>query len=256
MVYYGSLCTQMYDLDKPHAPENELEFYLQYVARKDMKILEPMCGSGRFLIAFLEEGYEVDGFDVSEDMLNACRQKLTERNLTSNLTHTRADEFVTAEKYDLIMTPGGSFVVIKDEEELKNSLQRLHDCLKDDGKFLVETLTPNLETESIPAWKETNRKTREDGKVLVQYSKSFYDEDEKLITYPLKYELLDDGSGRVVETEEMVLYIKLHEKNVFKALLEDAGFVVERMFDGHSNVAATEESKVVIYECRKKKSRV
>lgn len=118
MRYYGSLCTQMYDLDKPHAPEKELQFYLQFAANKDMKILEPMCGSGRFLLAFLERGYSIDGFDVSEDMLTACRQKVSNRNLHSTLTHRRADEFVTNEKYDLIMTPGGSLLSLKKRKNL------------------------------------------------------------------------------------------------------------------------------------------
>lgn len=32
-----------------------MEFYFSY-AEKEMSILEPLCGSGRFLIPFLEKG--------------------------------------------------------------------------------------------------------------------------------------------------------------------------------------------------------
>lgn len=49
--YYGSLCTEMYEILHERAPLDELRFYLSY-AEKDMKILEPLCGSGRFLVPF------------------------------------------------------------------------------------------------------------------------------------------------------------------------------------------------------------
>ena len=45
--YYGSLCTELYELLHQEAPEDELDFYLSY-AEKGKKILEPLCGSGRW----------------------------------------------------------------------------------------------------------------------------------------------------------------------------------------------------------------
>ena len=45
---YLSLCSQYYELDKPDAPHDALEFYLKYVKNTDGPILEPMCGTGRF----------------------------------------------------------------------------------------------------------------------------------------------------------------------------------------------------------------
>ena len=49
--YYGSLCTDMYDILQEQAQQNELDFYLSY-AEKGKKILEPLCGSGRFWFRF------------------------------------------------------------------------------------------------------------------------------------------------------------------------------------------------------------
>ncbi len=54
--YYGSLCTEMYEFLHEKAPMDELQFYLSY-AEKGMRILEPLCGSGRFLVPFLEYGF-------------------------------------------------------------------------------------------------------------------------------------------------------------------------------------------------------
>lgn len=49
--YYGSLCTEMYEILHEQAPQDELQLYLSY-AEKGMRILEPLCGSGRFLYLF------------------------------------------------------------------------------------------------------------------------------------------------------------------------------------------------------------
>ena len=40
-----------------------------------MSILEPLCGSGRFLIPFLERGFEICGLDLSEEMLAKLKKK-------------------------------------------------------------------------------------------------------------------------------------------------------------------------------------
>ena len=67
--YYGELCTKIYESDKSLAEGIELEFYLSFVDRTDMRVLEPMCGNGRMLIPFMLRGIQIEGFDISEDML-------------------------------------------------------------------------------------------------------------------------------------------------------------------------------------------
>lgn len=42
-----------------------LNFYLEYAQTITTPILEPMCGSGRFLIPMLEQGFNIEGFDAS-----------------------------------------------------------------------------------------------------------------------------------------------------------------------------------------------
>ena len=72
--YYGNLCTEMYEILHSEAPSDELDFYLSY-AEKGKKILEPLCGSGRFLVPFLERGFTISGIDLSEEMLAKLKQK-------------------------------------------------------------------------------------------------------------------------------------------------------------------------------------
>ncbi|HCU6014361.1 TPA: GNAT family N-acetyltransferase, partial [Legionella pneumophila] len=66
---YQSLCTEVYDLSKPNAPQDEYSFYRSYAAEVKGLILEPMCGTGRFLLPLAAEGFDVHGFDASQPML-------------------------------------------------------------------------------------------------------------------------------------------------------------------------------------------
>lgn len=50
---YLSLCTQFYDLIRPEPPEDAYAFYRSYVSNAVGSILEPMCGTGRFLLPLL-----------------------------------------------------------------------------------------------------------------------------------------------------------------------------------------------------------
>ena len=45
--YYGSLCTEMYEILHESAPGDELNFYLSY-AEKGMSILETLCEAEGF----------------------------------------------------------------------------------------------------------------------------------------------------------------------------------------------------------------
>ncbi|KAB3529820.1 class I SAM-dependent methyltransferase [Alkaliphilus serpentinus] len=250
MNFYGSLCTQLYDLDKPKPPEDEFDFYLGYFKNKDIKILEAMCGSGRFLIPFLEMGYDIEGFDLSEDMLAACRRKASKRNLNCRVMNSKAKDFKSDIKYDLIITPGGSFVTIKEREKLLESLKSMYNCLKPNGKFVIEILTDNIKGSNNNTWKQSKALEREDGKVIVESNQSQYDQSNKLIKYPLKYELID--GGEIIETESMDLYIMLYGIHEFKEILEEVGFKMLKTLRAYTQEAATPEDKTVIYECSKK----
>jgi hypothetical protein len=49
-IPYKILCTEYYELDKPNAPEDALQWYLIYAEEANGLILELMCWTGRLLI--------------------------------------------------------------------------------------------------------------------------------------------------------------------------------------------------------------
>ena len=85
MNSYQTLCTEFYDIDKPNAPEEALNFYLHYAENAAGPIIELMSGSGRFLIPLLERQYDIDGLDASSYMLHACQKSCRKKGLTPTL---------------------------------------------------------------------------------------------------------------------------------------------------------------------------
>ncbi|WP_291578320.1 class I SAM-dependent methyltransferase [Clostridium sp. UBA6640] len=247
MSYYGSLCTQIYDLDKPTIDKEQLDFYMGYITDKKMRILEPMCGSGRFIIPFLEEGFNIEGFDISDDMLNSCRERMKTKNLNGNVFNAGIHNFQTEAKYDLIMIPVGSFSLLLDKEIVISSLNRLKENLNENGTLLLDVLTTECRAEECDKWEEANRMTRADGKVIVQYSKSHYDKTNKIISSPLRYELLD--GDKIIESEEMDFSMRLYDINEFEEILKNIGFKHIKIIRD-CNMALYPNEENIIFECR------
>ncbi len=138
---YLSLCTEVYDLSKSNPPEDADAFYCDYAIKANCLILEPMCGTGRFLLPLLEEGFNAHGFDASDHMLKTLHAKAKVENLKPTVWKGFAEDLNRPEKYNLIFIPSSSFCLIIDPVQVEKSLKAIYDHLSDDGVFLFEAET-------------------------------------------------------------------------------------------------------------------
>ena len=141
MDTYGKLCTEFYDLSKPEAPADALEFYLRHLDNTDGPVLEPMCGSGRFLIPFLERGIDIDGVDASPSMLQACHARCEKKGLHPKLYQQFLQEMELPRQYSYTFIPAGSFGLLTNPGDATEGLQRLYRHLLPGGKLILEIET-------------------------------------------------------------------------------------------------------------------
>lgn len=73
---YLSLCTEVYDLSKPTPPKDAYDFYRSYAIAAQGRILEPMCGTGRFLLPLVAEGLMCMDLMVANICSMRCTKKL------------------------------------------------------------------------------------------------------------------------------------------------------------------------------------
>ncbi len=243
--YYGELCTQIYETNKSIAGGEELKFHLSFIKDKNTQVLEPMCGNGRMLIPLMERGINIDGFDLSEEMLSLCESKARNLNLKANLTHCRLEEFKSVKNYDLVIIPFGSFSLMPDEL-VKASLSNMRNVLKEGGKILLTVMTNKGPVDEISDWMETNRQIIGTDEII-EYKKVGFDQKSNMLNTKLKYHLVTDG--HINKEELMDFPVRLYENEEFETVLRANGFrnfIRHDVANGYGSVNSFQ-----VFECGK-----
>jgi SAM-dependent methyltransferase len=210
---YGRLCTEFYALDKPAAPPDAFDFYLEYARRADGPILEPMCGTGRFLLPLLEQGFAIEGLDSSKDMLAACRARAAELGLSPVLHERGVDTLPSARQFSLVFIPSGSFSLLTDEAVVRKSLRAIHDSLLPRGTFVVEVERMQaLPTTTSGTWGGRWIERADGAKIVISWL-SQYSASEGISRSLHRYELIRGGQLAATEFEDFEL--RFYEASAF-----------------------------------------
>ncbi len=252
-IPYRALCAEFYELDKPNAPKDALECYLQYAKEAKGPILESMCGTGRFLIPLLEHGYDVTGFDYSPYMLDVCRRKCKEKGLNPSLQEATFETFYLIDSprlYDLIFIPSGSFGHLITPEKIKEALTFIAGRLIRGGKFVVEIETLKAIRNPQDVWRG-RWVAKPDGSKIVINILSQFDPLTQVETGLFRYEQweanrisrtqVEDYSVRHYAPDEIEHLLKLHNLNI----------IGRWQTNPHSRKEASNDDEVILYECIK-----
>lgn len=241
--YYGRLCTEMYEILHKTPPEDELQFYLSY-AKKNMKILEPLCGSGRFLIPFLERGFDISGMDLSEEMLAKLKQKAPD----AKVIQKDIIEYSTEEKFNYIFIPSGSVSLFTDINLCKKFLRKIKDLLTPKGNFVfaVDTIFDRC-TDDSDYKVNISVKTKE-GLNLILKEKNYYDDKSKTQFSPSIYELYNNTE--LLRIENMDFQTHLYRLEEMEQYLKECGFNTILTYSSYKKeIAVNNDCEMFIYEC-------
>lgn len=218
---YKKLCTEFYDLDKPIAHKDEVNFYFNHLKETKGKILEPMCGSGRLSIPLLKSGVRLEGADNSIEMLNSFRKKCLECNLQPILHQCNLLGLSLSYCFDAIIIPLGSFQLFPDRKTALKILRILHKHLNPGGFLLLDTFIPwELITKQVISDKrEVHCKDGSSIKIKShskanRYKQTYIDTNiyEKIV------------SGKCIESENEELLITWYYQYEMELFLEKAEF--------------------------------
>lgn len=221
---YGELCTEVYNLTKKIGQSfgGDIEFYRSRLIGSKGRSLEVMVGSGRVLIPLLEAGISIDGMDASAEMLAACKASLSERGLSAKLYCGHLQQLELPLKYENIIIPSGSFLLIEKRDESLTALRAMFNHLVEGGTLLFDIFLP---TENFEAGKairtmtvncpNDNLITMEEKLVEVNFL------DQYKVSY-LKYEKWRKGS--LIQTELQRFAIRWYGIEEMKLILKDVGF--------------------------------
>lgn len=248
METYQNLCTEFYDLDKPQAPREALQFFLNYIEKADGPILEPMCGSGRFLIPYLERGFQVEGLDSSLHMLKACMKKCAAKKLEPQLYSQFVTDMSLDKKYALIFIPSGSFGLITDKEQTLLCLKKFYDHLLPGGKLVIEVETIYAAPKNLNIW-HGRIADKSDGAKIILNSLPSYDPATQILRSLQRYELLHQQ--QILQTEIEDFRVRLFQHEELDNWLEDVGFKDISRLKVYGLAEPDEQDESIIYEAVK-----
>ncbi len=218
----------------------DVRFYVEEAQKAGTPVLELGCGTGRVLIPVAQAGIDIVGVDRSAAMLSIARGKIAhlDEGTRGRIELIEGDmrNFYLERQFEFIMIPYGSFLHLLTPEDQRQTLERVHRYLTDDGYFIFNIFDPRLEWivedykfPEPPARKHVEFADPTSGNRIVVWSTRRYNPGSQLLDEDRVFEEID-AEGKVVSRSYNSLNIRFTYRYEMQHLLELTGFKVEELY--------------------------
>jgi SAM-dependent methyltransferase len=238
----------------------ELDYFGRFV-ETGQPALDAGCGAGRLLLPWLRAGYDVDGCDVSADMVARCRGLADREGLAPNLWVQALHELAPPRQYATIVVCG-VFGLGSTREQDKLALRRLHESLEPGGTLLLDNQVPYALTGRWPSWtREGRAKLPEPWPPPGERAKAADGSERELSVRAISLDPLDQTimleiradkwvADSIVASEVHALSMRMYFHSELLLLLEAAGFAVTAVEGDHQREPATADSEFLVYTAK------
>jgi SAM-dependent methyltransferase len=236
----------------------ELEYLRQSIIRFGQPALDVACGTGRLLIPLLRSGIDVDGCDISQDMLDQCRRRAAQEGLRTQLLQQPMHAFESSRRYRTIYVCG-SFGLAGSREKDLAALRRCYSHLIDDGALLLNIEAEYNDVQAWSMWLPQNRHALpelwpEEGRPQVASDGSEHRATFRMLaldpleqTYVRQVRLEKWVSGELVASEERTLRGNMYLKNEVLLMLRLAGFRAVTVTGDYTEEPASPEHRELVF---------
>jgi SAM-dependent methyltransferase len=240
----------------------EIEFFRPFV-EAGQPALDAACGTGRLLVPYLAAGLDVDGSDISPDMLALARERAMREGLSPPGLYAQAmHELDLPRRYGTILVCGG-FGLGGERAHDVEGLRRIFEHLEPGGTFVLDNEVPYADAYLWKHWprgerQELPRAWREEGMRRTAADGTEYELRSRLVAFdPLAQSVtiamraaIWRGGERVVE-EEHELRMTLYFTHEIELMLASAGFVDVELRAGYEDRPPTADDDFVVFIARK-----
>jgi SAM-dependent methyltransferase len=258
--HYGLVARWWAEFNEPR-PE-ELAYYRACIERSGQPALDLACGTGRLLLPLLRAGLEVDGCDLSPDMLQLCRERAAREGMAPRLYQQAMHTLDLPRTYGTIYICD-SFGIGGRREQDQEALRRCHRHLASGGTLVFSHYLPYDDTNQWSFWlpeerrrlphpwpERGDRRHAADGDELELRGRlADLDPLEQRLTRQIRAALWRDG--QLVAEEEGTLLENLYFRNELQAMLALAGFADVAVYGGYTDKPATAEHSMLVFVAHK-----
>lgn len=239
----------------------EIAYFQRLIERYGQPALDAGCGTGRLLIPFLRAGLDVDGCDVSGDMLAYCQQTAEREGLAPRLYQQALHQLELPRRYQTIVVCGVFGIGVSRAQDFI-ALQRFYEHLAPGGVLLLEHYLPYEDAKVWPMWRKEARTQlpeswpdyigtppTDDHEYELHYRLVAVDPLEQRSIGEMRTLLFKDK--KVVVDDTRTLTSNYYFRYEMRMLLERAGFKIEAEMGDWTDEAANADHKVIVYVARK-----
>lgn len=246
-IDYGLLSTAYYEATKPvgYSIGGDLEYYRSRLANVRGKVLEAGVGTGRLFIPLAQAGFQMEGIELSEEMLAICRAHCEAHQVEGKLMQGDLLALNQHDVYEAIIMPTGSVGLLG--SDLEPLFRQFYEALQEGGRAIVDFAFPtdwsNVPSTSVVPLTEMSGLTLESKPLQIDWI-------EQSTTTLLKYEKWENG--RCIETELQSFTLYWHKIATIKKMLREIGFRdVHVSSDYQYGKEPTVHSEIIIMEAMK-----
>lgn len=131
---------EVYDVLMQDVPYNEYVNWVKKHAPSEEYplLLDVGCGTGTLTLKFHQEGYDVSGIDLSEEMLAIANDRVMKEGISISFFQMSMDEIDGFQNYDVVTIPIDSINYLNDERSVQETFKRIFESLRKGGQLFFD----------------------------------------------------------------------------------------------------------------------
>jgi SAM-dependent methyltransferase len=241
----------------------EIAYFQKFIEADGQPALDVACGTGRLLVPYLRAGLDVDGCDISPDMLALCRERAEREGLSPTLYAQAMHQLDLPRRYKTIIVCG-SFGLGGNRAHDLEALRRLHEHLEPGGVLVLDNEVPYADARLWGYWSKEKRGTlpelfRLPGERRGASDGTEYELHSRVVdveplsqraTLAMRASIWRDGL--LIAEEERVLQMTVYFTNELQLMLESAGFEDVVVRGDYTDSEPTDKTDFVVFIARKR----
>lgn len=258
--HYGLVAQWWAEFNSPDP--DELAFYRSVIEGDGQPALDLACGAGRLLLPLLSAGLDIDGCDVSPDMLAHCQEGAARQGLAPRLYQQAMHDLDLPRSYRTISICD-SFGLGGRRDQDAAALRRCYAHLVPGGTLVFSHYLPYDNPRRWSTWLPEQRqllpepwpeegirkRTASGDEIELRAQLVDLDPMEQRQTLEMRAELWSEG--RLVAQEERLLQENLYFRNEILLLLANAGFTDVSVRAGYNERKPTGDDTMLVFIARR-----